>query len=110
MSKNEYIPTIPKLNHAGFELVGESFGIPDVERVSGARLKQLFHPQTIPLEKDRKAAAAEAKELFKKQFFAAQLRYYDIHFGSADKVATLREQLCDAVDQGRVSDSCTKTP
>jgi len=108
MNQIDKRPPPPVLKRDGFQLVDQSFGIAGFERVSGSRLKELFNPRSLPLERDQIKAELEARSLFKKAFFAAQLRYYGIKAPSAATVASLKAQLRDAVDRGqceRVADS-----
>ncbi|CAI4213512.1 unnamed protein product [Parascedosporium putredinis] len=75
----------------GFTIRQDFWGVPDHPRLDGKRLQDLLYPEKLRTAKDRKAATEDAARLFKKPFFAAQLRYYGIPFSSSGPVAR-----CDA--------------
>ncbi|KAH8683847.1 hypothetical protein BGZ61DRAFT_455347 [Ilyonectria robusta] len=94
------------LKRKGFQVCHGTFSVSGVDRVEGSRLKQLFYPETLRLKRDQKAARESAKELFKKDFFVAQLKHYGIEFASTAKVSQLRDLLEVAVREDR----CERVP
>lgn len=98
-------PEPPVLKRKGFQVCHGTFSVSGVGRVQGSRLKQLFYPETLRLKRDQKAARESAKELFKKDFFVAQLKHYGIKSASTAKVSQLCDLLELAVREDRVSPS-----
>ncbi|KAL7925236.1 hypothetical protein ACQKWADRAFT_285412 [Trichoderma austrokoningii] len=94
-------PEVPTLKRDGFQLSKDGFSVNNIQRVSGPRLLDLFHPDTIKLRIDQATARVEARNLFNKQFFAAQLKYYGIPFSPSAKSSTLKALLRDEVCEGR---------
>lgn len=96
-------PPAPVLRKNGFCLRDQTFsttsGRPCVE---GSRLKELFYPGRLHLKGDQKSAREEAKTLFRKDFFAAQLRWYGIQFKSNVASGELEKMLRTAVAEGKV--------
>ncbi|KAK7509843.1 hypothetical protein IWZ03DRAFT_418965 [Phyllosticta citriasiana] len=76
-----------------------NFTITEFSRVEGKRLRELFNPQIRKMGQLK--ARKDAKKLFKKPFFAAQLKYHDIKFKSSSKVDDLRNLLEESVRQGK---------
>ncbi|KAK8209414.1 hypothetical protein IWZ01DRAFT_542226 [Phyllosticta capitalensis] len=97
-------PTLPVLKRDGFELCDTSFTVGGYKRETGGRLAQLFNPEIKKTSEQK--ARKDAKKLFKKDFFAAQLRHYDVKFKASGKVAELRGLLEGSVQQGK----CNRTP
>lgn len=91
------------LKRKGFQVCQGIFSVLGVDRVEGSRLKELFDPESLRLKRDQKAARESAKELFKKDFFVAQLKHYGIGFASTANVSQLRDLLERAVRENRVS-------
>lgn len=98
-------PDAPVLRRGGFQLAGRVFGASPtgLGRVDGSRLQELFFPERLRLKRDQKRAAEDAKNTFKKPFFAAQLRWYGIPFRSSAVAYELEGLLKDAVVSGQVS-------
>jgi hypothetical protein len=96
-------PEVPVLKRNGFQMCKGDFTVENVKRVSGPRLLDLLHLDTIPSSTDRLIAELETKHLFNKAFFAAQLTYYDIPFRPSAKSSTLKALLRDEVCEGKVS-------
>lgn len=98
-------PSAPVIRRNGFQLCGRTFHpLPaGASRVEGSRLLELFFPERLRLKRDQKESAASAKSLFRKPFFAAQLRWYGIPFRSTATVSDLEQLLKDAVVSGQVS-------
>ncbi|KAK7541237.1 uncharacterized protein J3D65DRAFT_272125 [Phyllosticta citribraziliensis] len=92
----------PVLRCNGFQFCRDRFTLEDTDiaRVEGPRLHGLLHPETLSLQ-GRMVAAEEARKLFKKDFFAAQLRFYGIEFRMSSKVADLRSLLEESVHHGK---------
>lgn len=101
-SEHQSYPQSPILKRDGFQFCQGVFSVDNVGRVGGSRLHELFNPSTLRLKRDQNNAAEEARKLFKKAFFAAQLRYYGISFRSSLSSADLSSLLEDAVRQGKV--------
>lgn len=101
-------PDAPVLRRGGFQLAGRVFGASPtgLGRVDGSRLQELFFPERLRLKRDQKRAAEDAKNTFKKPFFAAQLRWYGIPFRSSAVAYELEGLLKDAV----VSGQCKEPP
>ncbi|KAK8209412.1 hypothetical protein IWZ01DRAFT_317703 [Phyllosticta capitalensis] len=97
-------PTRPTLKRDGFELCENQFTVSGYVRVEGKRLRQLFNPEIRKTGQVK--ARKDAKKLFKKEFFAAQLRHYDIKFKASGKVAEIRGLLETSLEQGK----CDKLP
>lgn len=100
-------PDAPVLRRGGFQLAGRAFGPSPtgLGRVDGSRLQELFFPERLRLKRDQKHAAEDAKRLFKRPFFAAQLRWYGIPFRSNAAAGEMEGLLRDAVVSGQVSAS-----
>lgn len=81
----------------------DAFTVNNIKRVSGPRLLDLLHLDTIPRPADRMIAELEATNLFSKAFFAAQLTYYGIPFSPSVKSSELQALLRDEVCEGNVS-------
>lgn len=75
----------------------------NIERVSGPRLLDLLHLDTITNLSHQMIAQLDARRLFSKAFFAAQLKYYEIPFAPSAKSSTLKALLRDEVCEGKVS-------
>ncbi|KAL6817145.1 hypothetical protein J3E69DRAFT_358364 [Trichoderma sp. SZMC 28015] len=103
MSKTSVLqePQPPILKRDGFQLRKGVFSIDAIDRVEGSRLHELFKPSTLRLKRDQKAATEEARRLFRRPFFAAQLRYYGVYFPSSASKLELQALLQDAVRQGK---------
>ncbi|PTB66931.1 hypothetical protein BBK36DRAFT_1117592 [Trichoderma citrinoviride] len=99
-------PRAPVLKRKGFQFCDGVFSINGVCRVDGPRLYQLFNPSTLEDEYDQDKAFVEARQLFKKSFFAAQLKYYGIPFQSSLPSARLSALLKGAVQLGK----CNRVP
>lgn len=95
-------PQPPILKRNGFQLRNRVFSVDNIERVDGSRLHELFNPSTLRHPRDQKDTAKEAQKLFKKAFFAAQLRFYEIPFKVSSNKPQLHLLLRDAVRQGKV--------
>ncbi|KAK1241394.1 hypothetical protein MKX08_001368 [Trichoderma sp. CBMAI-0020] len=93
-------PEVPVLKRNGFQMCKEAFTVNDIKRVSGPRLLDLLHLDTIPSSADKIIAKLEATNLFSKAFFAAQLTYYGIPFKPSAKSSTLKALLRDEVCEG----------
>ncbi|KAL7928524.1 hypothetical protein V8C35DRAFT_332684 [Trichoderma chlorosporum] len=108
MSKTSQLqePLPPILKRNGFQLCDGDFTVDNIVRVHGARLQELFQPSSLRLETDQEVASAEARRLFTKPFFAAQLRYYGIPFEASSTKEDLELLLQDAVQQGK----CDRVP
>ncbi|KAL6816164.1 hypothetical protein V8C40DRAFT_269537 [Trichoderma camerunense] len=98
MSKTSVLqePQPPILKRDGFQLRKGVFSIDAIDRVEGSRLHELFNPSTLRLKRDQKAATEEARRLFRRPFFAAQLRYYGVYFPSSASKLELQALLQDA--------------
>lgn len=96
-------PEVPVLKRNGFQICKEAFSVDKIQRVSGPRLLDLLHLDTIPSLSERIIAQLDARRLFSRAFFAAQLRYYGIPFPPSAKSATLKALLRDEVCEGKVS-------
>lgn len=103
MSKTSVLqePQPPILKRDGFQLRKGVFSIDAIDRVEGSRLHELFNPSTLRLKRDQKAATEEARRLFRRPFFAAQLRYYGVNFPSSASKLELQVLLQDVVRQGK---------
>ncbi|KAL7960328.1 hypothetical protein V8C34DRAFT_276861 [Trichoderma compactum] len=104
MSKAAEFPALPQaqvIKRKGFQFCDGVFSVNNIHRVNGSHLRELFNPSTLRLKRDQKAAADEAHGLFKKPFFAAQLRYYGVSFPPSSRTEELRILLEDAVRQGK---------
>ncbi|KAL7928523.1 hypothetical protein V8C35DRAFT_317950 [Trichoderma chlorosporum] len=109
MSKACEFPTLPQppvIRRQGFQFCDGVFSVNNVKRVGGLRLHELFNPSTLRLKRDQKAATEEAHQLFKKPFFAAQLKYYGVSFSPSSTREALQLLLKDAVHQGK----CHRVP
>lgn len=95
-------PAPPVLERDGFALCDNVFTVGGYERVQGKRLAQLFNPRICKTGHLFTQASNEAATLFKKNFFAAQLRHHDIKFKASATAAELRGLLESAVHQGQV--------
>ena len=96
-------PEPPVLKRQGFTVRERWFGVEGGSRVGGARLRELFNPQNLRIKRDQKHATEEAKKLFSKPFFAAQLRYYAIKFPSNYRIDQLKNLLKESVSAGKVT-------
>lgn len=96
-------PEVPILKRDGFQLCKDAFTVDNIKQVSGPRLLDLLHLETIPSPATRMIAELEATNLFSKAFFAAQLTYYGIPFSPSAKSSTLKALLRDEVCEGNVS-------
>ncbi|KPM35999.1 hypothetical protein AK830_g10566 [Neonectria ditissima] len=94
-------PQPPVLKRGGFQVIKGSFSAGGVQRVAGKHLKELFNPESLRRKRDRMFAREAAKSLFKKSFFAGQLRHYGIGFNANATPDSLRTLLEDSVEQGR---------
>ncbi|KAM0541066.1 hypothetical protein ACHAPJ_013391 [Fusarium lateritium] len=96
-------PEPPTVKSNGFQVTyGRFSAIPgDIDQVGGNRLRELFYPDSLRLKRDQKEASEAARLLFKKPFFAGQLKHYGINFPSSAKMGDLRELLKNAVHQGQ---------
>ncbi|KAK8248768.1 hypothetical protein IWZ00DRAFT_489742 [Phyllosticta capitalensis] len=94
-------PAPPVLERDGFALCDNVFTVGGYERVQGKRLAQLFNPRICKTGHLFTQASNEAATLFKKNFFAAQLRHHDIKFKASATAAELRGLLESAVHQGQ---------
>lgn len=101
-SEPSYRPEVPVLKRNGFQLYKDNFSVDNIHRVSGPRLLDLFHPDTVKRRTDQTVARIEARRLFNKAFFTAQLRYYGIPFSPSAKSSTLKALLRDEVCEGKV--------
>ncbi|KAF4973833.1 hypothetical protein FZEAL_9212 [Fusarium zealandicum] len=108
MSETSECPKAPVLKKAGFLFTCGHFSVAagDISRVDGSRLRVLFNPQSLRLKADQKEAAAAAKSLFRKPFFAGQLKHYGIKFPSSATTFTLEGLLRDSIQQGK----CDQVP
>lgn len=93
-------PEVPILKRNGFQMCKEAFTVDGIKRVSGLRLLDLLHLDTIPSPADKMIAKLEATNLFSKAFFAAQLTYYGIPFKPSAKASKLKALLRDEVCEG----------
>lgn len=101
-------PSAPVLRRNGFELRGRQFGptqtTPTPERrIEGSRLLVLFYPGRLRSWREQDEAQKAARDLFKRSFFVAQLRWYGIPFRSSALSSELQQLLRDSVVAGRVS-------
>ncbi|KAJ4268981.1 hypothetical protein NW762_003052 [Fusarium torreyae] len=96
-------PEPPAVKSNGFQVTHGRFSVipGDIDRVDGNRLRELFDPDSLRLKRDQKEASEAARLLFKKPFFAGQLKHYGINFTSSAKMGDLRELLKNAVHQGQ---------
>ncbi|KAF3016405.1 hypothetical protein E8E14_001747 [Neopestalotiopsis sp. 37M] len=104
-------PSAPVLRRNGFELRGRQFGptqtTPTPERrIEGSRLLVLFYPGRLRSWREQDEAQKTAKDLFKRSFFVAQLRWYGIPFRSSALSSELQQLLRDSVVAGR----CEQVP
>ncbi|PNP46753.1 hypothetical protein TGAMA5MH_01704 [Trichoderma gamsii] len=99
-------PEVPILKRNGFQMCKDAFTVNNIKRVSGPRLLDLLHLDTIPRPADRMIAELEATNLFSKAFFAAQLTYYGIPFSPSVKSSELQALLRDEVCEG----NCDSVP
>lgn len=90
-------PKKPVIKREGFTIKEGVITCNGHERVDGSRLEKLFHPERVPAPRNQKRAAEEAKRLFSRPFFAAQLRYYGITFPKSATEAQLKSLLDKAV-------------
>lgn len=97
------LPDEPVLKQDGFTIKNGVITCNGHERVDGLRLGALFHPERLRTQRDQKKAVEEAKRLFCRPFFAAQLRYYGISFPKSATVAQLKSLLDKAVAAQQVS-------
>ncbi|KAH6692222.1 hypothetical protein F5X68DRAFT_187925 [Plectosphaerella plurivora] len=95
-------PPYPMLTCEGFQLNGRCFSFRGIRRVSVSRLRELFHPECLRLDRDQRAAVEEGRKLFSPAVFVAQLRHYDIQFPASSTATGVR--LHDAVMQGQCDD------
>lgn len=95
-------PDKPVLKRDGFTVRDGIVSSQGHERVDGARLEALFHPDRLRLQRDQKKAADDARRLFSRPFFAAQLRYYGIAFPKTATEAQLHSLLDKAVTAKQV--------
>lgn len=90
-------PDKPVLKRDGFTVRDGIVSSQGHERLDGSRLEALFHPDRLRLQRDQKKAVDDAKRLFGRHFFAAQLRYYGITFPKTATEAQLHSLLEKAV-------------
>lgn len=90
-------PTKPILKRDGFTIKNGVITCNGQERVDSVRLEALFHPERLRLQRDQKKATDDAKLLFNRRFFAAQLRYYGIKFPKTATESQLKSLLEKAV-------------
>ena len=97
-------PTPPSLTRNGFQIRGRSFTTKDtrVERMDGSLMRNLLFPVKFFHKEDQIAHAKKARKTLTKEFLAAQLRFYGVHFRMSAKMAELRNLLEDAVESGKV--------
>jgi hypothetical protein len=101
-------PSAPVLRRNGFELRGRQFGPTQTtatpeRRIEGSRLLVLFYPGRLRSWREQDEAQKAARDLFKRSFFVAQLRWYGIPFRSSALSSELQQLLRDSVVVGRVS-------
>ncbi|KAF4955686.1 hypothetical protein FGADI_4379 [Fusarium gaditjirri] len=108
MAQNSPRPKEPQVKQNGFTLTKGFFRATngDVALVSASRLRELFQPESLRLKRDQKEASETARQLFRKSFFAGQLRHYGIKLPKSGTTDTLRYLLRDAVLDGK----CDKVP
>ncbi|KAK8209397.1 hypothetical protein IWZ01DRAFT_317521 [Phyllosticta capitalensis] len=101
-------PTPPSLTRNGFQIRGRSFTTKDtrVERMDGSLMRNLLFPVKFFHKEDQIAHAKKARKTLTKEFLAAQLRFYGVHFRMSAKMAELRNLLEDAVESGK----CDRVP
>lgn len=80
------------------------------EAVDNARLEKLFHPERHGNQRTQKKFQDEAKKLFSRPFFAAQLRFYGITFPRSATEAQLHSLLDKAVVAKQVGPAALFTP
>lgn len=73
-------PDKPVIKREGFTIRDGVITSNGHARVDGARLEAMFHPERLKLPRLQKAAENEARRLFSRSFFAAQLRWHGIAF------------------------------
>ncbi|KAH6608570.1 hypothetical protein Trco_001916 [Trichoderma cornu-damae] len=105
-SEPQSCPEKPIVQRNGFRICDGIFSVGSVSRVSGSRLHELFNPSTLGLKRDQKRAAEEARQLFGKPFYAAQLTHYGIPFQASAAGSELFFLLKDAAREGR----CNQVP
>ncbi|KAH0491178.1 hypothetical protein TgHK011_002620 [Trichoderma gracile] len=105
-SQQQDAPQAPVLKRKGFQFSDGVFSINGISCVDGPRLHELFNPETVESEFEQHDVTVEAQRLFKKPFFAAQLKYYGIPFQSSLPVAGLSALLKEAVHLGK----CNRVP
>lgn len=98
-SEPQSCPEPPIVKRNGFQIYKEVFSVGGVDRVSGSRLLELFNPTTLRLKRDQKDAAEEARKLFKKTFYVAQLKHYGVPHKASSTSTELWCALHDAVRQ-----------
>lgn len=96
-------PGKPILKRDGFTVRDGIVTTHGHELADCARLDALFHPERQRLQREQKKAADDAKRLFGRPFFAAQLRYYGIAFPKSATEAQLRSLLEKAIAARQVN-------
>lgn len=95
MAQTPQKPDKPVIKREGFTIRDGVITANGHTRTDGQRLEAMFHPEQLKLQRLQKAAENEAKRLFSRPFFAAQLRWHGISF---PKTAT-EERLKSLLDK-----------
>ncbi|KUI56513.1 hypothetical protein VP1G_03764 [Cytospora mali] len=99
-------PDKPVIKREGFTIRDGVITCNGHGRVDGSRLEAMFHPDRLKVQRLQKAAENEAKRLFGRPFFAAQLRWHDITF---PRSAT-EQQLKSLLDKAAAAKQCVNVP
>lgn len=96
------ITDLPPLKRGHFAYGSNGFTVNGIAPVSPSRLRELLFTDQIKEKRLQKQTRDEAYKIITKPWITAQLRYYEIRFGSSEKVAELKERLMHSVQKGDV--------
>lgn len=99
-------PNKPILKREGFKIKDGVITYSRHERMDGARLEALFHPERLHSERLRKKATEDAKKIFSRPFFASQLHHYGITFPKS----TTEPQLKSLLEKAVAAKQCIYVP
>lgn len=102
MASVPHKPGKPVIKRKGFTIRDGLVTCHGHARVDGPRLEVMFHPERLSLQRLQKAAENEAKRLFGRPFFAAQLRWHGIKFPKGATEQQLRSLLDKAAAAKKV--------
>ena len=100
MSKD--VIELPPLRRGHFAYGSNGFTVNGIAPVSPIRLRELLFTDQIKGKRLQKQTRDEAYKIITKPWITAQLRYYEIRFSGAEKVADLKERLVNSVQKGDV--------